>query len=133
MKDKDFNRLVEGVKQFVQIKRGEMKPSRVFEFTALDVKALRESLHKSQSEFARMIGVSLSTLQNWEQGPPPTRRHRPRPPPRRRIPSRSGAGGAIPMIPIHRQPRSRPGSLSGAVAGASRARPFAGRPWPSML
>ncbi len=38
MKDKDFNRLVEGVKQFVQIKRGEMKPSRVFEFTALDVK-----------------------------------------------------------------------------------------------
>jgi len=29
---------------------------------------LRESLHKSQSEFARMIGVSLATLQNWEQG-----------------------------------------------------------------
>ncbi|GAB1355796.1 MAG TPA: NadS family protein [Candidatus Rifleibacterium sp.] len=68
MKNKDFNRLIEGVKQFVQIKRGEMKPSRVFEFTALDVKALRESLHKSQSEFARMIGVSLATLQNWEQG-----------------------------------------------------------------
>lgn len=68
MKDKDFNRLVEGVKQFVQIKRGEIKPSRVFEFTAPDVKALRESLHKSQSEFAKMIGVSLSTLQNWEQG-----------------------------------------------------------------
>ncbi len=44
MKDKDFNRLVKGVKQFVQIKRCEMKPSRVFEFTALDVKALRESL-----------------------------------------------------------------------------------------
>jgi putative transcriptional regulator len=40
----------------------------VFEFTALDVKALRESLHKSQSEFARMIGVSLATLQNCEQG-----------------------------------------------------------------
>ena len=68
MKDKDFNRLVEGVKQFVQIKSVEIKPSRVFEFTAPDVKALRESLHKSQSEFAKMIGVSLSTLQNWEQG-----------------------------------------------------------------
>lgn len=68
MKDKDFNRLVEGVKQFIQIKRGEMNPSRAFEFTAIDVKALRESLHKSQSEFARMIGVSLATLQNWEQG-----------------------------------------------------------------
>jgi DNA-binding transcriptional regulator YiaG len=53
VKDKDFNRFVEGVKQFVQIKRSEMKSSRVFEFTALDVKALRESLHKSKSEFAR--------------------------------------------------------------------------------
>lgn len=68
MKDKDFNRLVESVKQLVQIKCGEMKTSRVFEFTPPDVKALRESLHKSQSEFARMIGVSLATLQNWEQG-----------------------------------------------------------------
>ena len=31
MKDKDFNRLVESVKQFIQIKCGEMKPSRVFD------------------------------------------------------------------------------------------------------
>ena len=68
MKAKDFDRLVEGVKQFVRVKNGDMKPSRVFEFTALDVKELRESLHKSQAEFAKMIGVSVSTLQNWEQG-----------------------------------------------------------------
>ena len=68
MKTKDFNRLVEGIKQFVKVKNGEMQPSRVFDFTALDVKALRERLHKSQSEFAKMIGVSVSTLQNWEQG-----------------------------------------------------------------
>jgi len=40
MKDNDFNRLVESVKQFVQVKLGKMKHSRVFEFTALDVKAL---------------------------------------------------------------------------------------------
>lgn len=53
MKDKDFNRLVEGVKQFVQIKHGEMKPSREFEPTALDLKALRERLHESQSEFEK--------------------------------------------------------------------------------
>lgn len=36
MKDKDFNRLVEGAKQFAQIKRGELKPSRVFKFTAIE-------------------------------------------------------------------------------------------------
>ena len=68
METQKFNRLVGGVKQFVKIKNGEMKPARVFEFSALDVHALRESLHKSQSEFAKMIGVSVSTLQNWEQG-----------------------------------------------------------------
>ena len=34
----------------------------------MDVKAIRLRLGKSQSEFARMIGVSISTLQNWEQG-----------------------------------------------------------------
>lgn len=68
MKAKHFDRLVESVKQFVKIKNGELEPSRVFEFTALDVKALREGLHKSQAEFARMIGVSIDTLQNWEQG-----------------------------------------------------------------
>lgn len=33
----------------------------------MDVKAVRLHLGKSQSEFARMIGVSVSTLQNWEQ------------------------------------------------------------------
>ncbi|MGB2610862.1 MAG: helix-turn-helix domain-containing protein, partial [Isosphaeraceae bacterium] len=32
------------------------------------VKAIRQRLGKSQSEFALLIGVSVSTLQNWEQG-----------------------------------------------------------------
>ena len=35
---------------------------------AIVVKAIRQRLGKTQSEFARMIGVSISTLQNWEQG-----------------------------------------------------------------
>ena len=34
----------------------------------MDVKAIRGRLGKSQAEFALMIGVSVSTLQNWEQG-----------------------------------------------------------------
>ena len=38
------------------------------EFAPVDVKAIRRRLGKSQSAFARMIGVSVSTLQNWEQG-----------------------------------------------------------------
>jgi len=37
-----------------------------------EVKAIRYKLKQSQSEFATMIGVSVATLQGWEEG-----RHRP--------------------------------------------------------
>ena len=68
MKKRDFDKLVSSIRQAGRIKRGEAKPSRVTEFVAVDVKAIRRRLGKSQSEFARMIGVSVSMLQNWEQG-----------------------------------------------------------------
>jgi putative transcriptional regulator len=68
MKENDFNNLVKSIKQAGKIKSGHLKPSRTFEFDPMDIKAIRKKLHKSQSEFAIMIGVSLSTLQNWEQG-----------------------------------------------------------------
>lgn len=68
MKDSDFNNLVTSIKQAGKIRRGEMKPSRVFEITPLDVKQIREKLHKTQQEFALMIGISVATLRNWEQG-----------------------------------------------------------------
>jgi putative transcriptional regulator len=68
MRKQDFENLVESVRQAGRIRRGEAAPSRVAEFAPLDVKAVRRRLGKSQSEFARMIGVSVSTLQNWEQG-----------------------------------------------------------------
>src|SRR4051812_2284179 len=68
MKDSDFELLITSVKQAVQIKRGEIEPARKFSISAEDVKAIRTKLNKSQSEFALMIGVSVSTLQNWEQG-----------------------------------------------------------------
>jgi putative transcriptional regulator len=68
MKKKDFDNLVVSIRQAGSIRRGEAKPSRVSEVTPVDVKAIRRRLGKSQSEFARMIGVSISTLQNWEQG-----------------------------------------------------------------
>jgi len=68
MRKKDFDKLVASVRQAGTIKRGEARPSRVTEFAPVDVKAIRRRLGKSQSEFARMIGVSVATLQNWEQG-----------------------------------------------------------------
>jgi len=68
MNEGDFANLAESVKQAGQIKKGKLEPCRTFEFSPLDIKAIRSKLHKSQSEFAHMIGVSVSTLQNWEQG-----------------------------------------------------------------
>lgn len=68
MKQDDFDELLESVREAGKILRGEMKPSREFSFSAEDVQAIRKRLKKSQDEFALMIGVSVATLRNWEQG-----------------------------------------------------------------
>ncbi|MBW1893045.1 MAG: helix-turn-helix domain-containing protein [Deltaproteobacteria bacterium] len=68
MREKDFNNLVKSIKQAGQIKKGKLAPTRKFEFSPPDIKVVRSKLRKSQSEFALMLGVSVSTLQNWEQG-----------------------------------------------------------------
>ena len=71
MKKALFNELVESLSQAGQIRKGCLSPSRVKTYGPVDVKRIRSGLHISQSQFAMMIGVSKSTLQNWEQG----RRH----------------------------------------------------------
>ncbi len=68
MKERDFQNLVRSVRQAGRIRRGRMKAARVFTFRPADVKSIRLKLGTSQAEFALMIGVSLATLQNWEQG-----------------------------------------------------------------
>ncbi|MBD3868308.1 MAG: helix-turn-helix domain-containing protein [Acidobacteria bacterium] len=68
MKKSQFDDLTKSVRQAGRIRRGKAKPSRSFVFEPADIKSIRDSLGKSQSEFALMIGVSVSTLQNWEQG-----------------------------------------------------------------
>jgi putative transcriptional regulator len=68
VRKKDFENLIESVKQAGKIRRGELKASRTFNFRPTDIKSIRKKLGMSQSEFAMMIGVRLSTLQNWEQG-----------------------------------------------------------------
>jgi putative transcriptional regulator len=68
MKKQDFDNLVESVREAGRIRRGEGQPSRVTQYAPIDVKTIRLRLGKSQAQFALMIGVSVSTLQNWEQG-----------------------------------------------------------------
>ncbi len=68
MKREAFDQLVRSVRQAGRIRRGAAKASRTFSFAPADVKAIRRKLRKSQREFALMIGVSVATLRNWEQG-----------------------------------------------------------------
>ena len=68
MDKKNFDGLVNSIKQMKLILKGKMEPGRVTKFDTISVKNIRQKLHQSQSEFAFMIGVSPSTLRNWEQG-----------------------------------------------------------------
>ena len=68
MNENDFNNLVKSIKQARKIHAKQMEPSRKFEITPLDVKQIRQGLHKTQREFALMMGISIATLRNWEQG-----------------------------------------------------------------
>lgn len=68
MNDKDFQKLVESLKQMGSIMLGQEVPHRRTALTKVDVKGLRERLGLTQNQFSGMIGVSIKTLQNWEQG-----------------------------------------------------------------
>ncbi|HET9845241.1 MAG TPA: NadS family protein [Nitrospira sp.] len=63
-----FQELLTSIRQAGRIRRGTLKPGRVTSFRPADVKSVREKLKASQAEFALMIGVSVATLRNWEQG-----------------------------------------------------------------
>ena len=68
MKTDDFEKLAASIKQAGAIKAGTLEPGRRIHFAPADIRLIRKKLDRSQSEFALMIGVSVSTLQNWEQG-----------------------------------------------------------------
>jgi putative transcriptional regulator len=69
MKKELFDELLESVQEAAAIERGARAPSRKFEIkSGNDVSRVRNRLHLSQTKFARLMGISEDTLQNWEQG-----------------------------------------------------------------
>ena len=68
MKDDLFDELVQSVREGGAILRGEVEPARSFVIETPDVKAIRSRFQLTQYEFAALLGISVKTLQNWEQG-----------------------------------------------------------------
>ena len=67
MKPKMFEELLGSVREGGAILRGQKTASRRFDVGSSGIRAIRERTSLSQSEFASLIGVSVKTLQNWEQ------------------------------------------------------------------
>lgn len=63
-----FDDIVQSLKEAKAIASGAVVASRRFHVAPPEVKAVRERVGLSQSEFAGLMQVSVKTLQNWEQG-----------------------------------------------------------------
>jgi len=72
VKDELFDELLESVRQGGAILRGEVEAGRTFRFPEKDgvpdVSAIRDGFGVSQAQFAELMGISVGTLRNWEQG-----------------------------------------------------------------
>jgi putative transcriptional regulator len=68
MDKKEFDSLVKGVKEMRRHMAGKrVRGVRATRVVVADVQAIRKSANISQAQFAKLIGVNLRTLQNWEQ------------------------------------------------------------------
>jgi putative transcriptional regulator len=68
MKNELFDELIASIREAGAIRRGEKKPSRVFKIEKPDIKAIRGAMGLTQIQFAALLGISVNTLRNWEQG-----------------------------------------------------------------
>jgi putative transcriptional regulator len=61
--------MIAGARQALAFARGEPDHGCVVHIPdEINVKAIREKVHMSQSEFARLFGFSKRTLEHWEHG-----------------------------------------------------------------
>lgn len=68
MKDELFAELVASVREGGAILRNEAPAKRSFAIEPLEIKNIREAFGLTQAQFAALLGISVRTLRNWEQG-----------------------------------------------------------------
>jgi putative transcriptional regulator len=68
MDKQHFDQLVKGIREMKRHMAGKsVRGTRTTSVDEPDVRAIRKAADISQSQFAKLIGVNLRTLQNWEQ------------------------------------------------------------------
>ena len=67
MKKDMFDELLQSVREGGAILRGEAAPAKAYSVADPDVAEVREIYGLSQTKFAGLLGISVRTLQNWEQ------------------------------------------------------------------
>jgi putative transcriptional regulator len=68
MKNELFDELVESIREAGEIRRGQRPPARAFIVNGPNIKDIRSAYDLTQKQFAAMLGISIGTLRNWEQG-----------------------------------------------------------------
>lgn len=68
MKEEMFEELKKSLREGGAILRGDAVPSRSFVMKEPNARSIRKRYALSQKEFAELLGISLKTLRNWEQG-----------------------------------------------------------------
>ena len=70
MTKKAFNAIRDGLEDAIAFAEGDKAKGRArkVKIAQVDVAALRRKLKLTQKQFAKIFGVSLATLRNWEQG-----------------------------------------------------------------
>lgn len=63
-----FKSIESGLKEAIAHADGKPIKAKVHEFGPMDVKAIRNNVGMSQSDFAASFGISLGTLRHWERG-----------------------------------------------------------------
>jgi putative transcriptional regulator len=68
MDKQHFEQLIKGIREMKRHVAGKaVRGVRVIEITEPDIRGIREAAKISQTQFAKLIGVNVRTLQNWEQ------------------------------------------------------------------
>ncbi len=68
MKENLFADLVASVREGGAILRSEIPASRTFNILPPDIKRIRDGFGLTQEQFSALLGISVRTLRNWEQG-----------------------------------------------------------------